>query len=606
MTFFTKRRYHFFVILLGCFWSKITFSQEVSLYQQWNGRVDFTMIGNTLNPMENSFQSQPDILSSSSAFLQLNENQTILNAYLYWSGSGTGDFEVTLNGQPISSTRTFLHERVFPNGIFNYFSGFADVTNLIQSTGNGAYVFANLDISAHLPLHFTRRTNYAGWAIVIVYEDPMLPLNQINLYDGLQGVPTNLSIELSSLNVLDNENSKIGFLAWEGDSNIAVNESLKFNGNVLSNPPLNPATNAFNGTNSFTHSSDLYNMDLDVYLIEDFLQPGDETALIELTSGQDFILVNAVLTKLNNQLPDATIFLQAPQLVCDSKEITINYEVRNWNATNVLPAPTPISFYANNQLIATTTTLFDIPINGTESGSITILIPNDMPNPIELKAMVDDIGNGIGIINELVENNNDFIISFQLISSPIVQEIAPLKSCNVGFGKGIFNLNEITASLLLTSTQNVSFYYNEQDAITKQNQIQTWENFEIISPATIYFRLEEGICFSVGNVTLQTKNCPPIVYNYISDNNDGINDVFHIKGLRDIFLQHEIYLYDRWGSLIWKGNQNTPEWSGITTKGYLPRGNQSPKRSTYFYIIYLNDPDYPEPLTGYLFYQRLE
>jgi gliding motility-associated-like protein len=564
------------------------------------------MIGNTLNPMENSFQSQPDILSSSSAFLQLNENQTILNAYLYWSGSGTGDFEVTLNGQPISSTRTFLHERVFPNGIFNYFSGFADVTNLIQSTGNGAYVFANLDISAHLPLHFTRRTNYAGWAIVIVYEDPMLPLNQINLYDGLQGVPTNLSIELSSLNVLDNENSKIGFLAWEGDSNIAVNESLKFNGNVLSNPPLNPATNAFNGTNSFTHSSDLYNMDLDVYLIEDFLQPGDETALIELTSGQDFILVNAVLTKLNNQLPDATIFLQAPQLVCDSKEITINYEVRNWNATNVLPAPTPISFYANNQLIATTTTLFDIPINGTESGSITILIPNDMPNPIELKAMVDDIGNGIGIINELVENNNDFIISFQLISSPIVQEIAPLKSCNVGFGKGIFNLNEITASLLLTSTQNVSFYYNEQDAITKQNQIQTWENFEIISPATIYFRLEEGICFSVGNVTLQTKNCPPIVYNYISDNNDGINDVFHIKGLRDIFLQHEIYLYDRWGSLIWKGNQNTPEWSGITTKGYLPRGNQSPKRSTYFYIIYLNDPDYPEPLTGYLFYQRLE
>ncbi len=606
MTFFTKRRYHFFVILLGCFCSKITFSQEVSLYQQWNGRVGFTMIGNTLNPLENSFQTQPDILSSSSALLQLNENQTILNAYLYWSGSGTGDFEVTLNGQPISASRTFSHERVFPNGNFYYFSGFADITNLIQSTGNGAYVFADLDVSAHLPLHFTRRTNYAGWAIVIVYEDPILPLNQINLYDGLQGVPINLSIELSSLNVLDNENSKIGFLAWEGDSNIAVNESLKFNGNVLSNPPLNPATNAFNGTNSFTNSSNLYNMDLDVYPIEDFLQPGDETALIELTSGQDFILVNAVLTKLNNQLPDATIFLQAPLLVCDSNEVTITYEVRNWNATNFLPAPTPISFYANGQLIATSTTLFDIPINGTENGTITLLIPNDLPNSLELKAVVDDAGNGNGIINELIENNNDFIISFQLISSPIIPEIAPLKSCNIGFGKGIFNLNEVVVSLSLTSSQNLNFYYTEHDALTQQNPIQTWENFEIVTPANIYFRLEEDKCSSVGNVILQTKNCPPTVYNYISDNNDGMNDVFHIKGLRDIFLHHEVYLYDRWGSLIWKGNQNTPEWSGITTKGYLPRGNQSPKRSTYFYIIYLNDPDYPLPLTGYLFYQRPE
>ena len=40
------------------------------------------------------------------------------------------------------------------------------------------------------------------------------------------------------------------------------------NGNLIANPPLNPENNAFNGTNSFTGASDLYNMDLDVYNIQ--------------------------------------------------------------------------------------------------------------------------------------------------------------------------------------------------------------------------------------------------------------------------------------------------------------------------------------------------
>ena len=47
-----------------------------------------------------------------------------------------------------------------------------------------------------------------------------------------------------------------------------IEESLSINGYVLSNPPLNPSTNAFNGTNSFTGESNLHNMDIDVYDIQ--------------------------------------------------------------------------------------------------------------------------------------------------------------------------------------------------------------------------------------------------------------------------------------------------------------------------------------------------
>ena len=82
-------------------------------------------------------------------------------------------------------------------------------------------------------------------------------------------------IQNNNLNVLDNEGAKIGFVAWEGDSALAVNESLRINGNVIGNPPLNPSTNAFNGTNSFTGNQDLYNMDIDVYDLQNNIEIGD-------------------------------------------------------------------------------------------------------------------------------------------------------------------------------------------------------------------------------------------------------------------------------------------------------------------------------------------
>jgi hypothetical protein len=48
-------------------------------------------------------------------------------------------------------------------------------------------------------------------------------------------------------------------------------------------------------------------MDLDVYNIQNNIKIGDTSAKIQLTSGQDFVMINSIVTKLNSQLPDATI-----------------------------------------------------------------------------------------------------------------------------------------------------------------------------------------------------------------------------------------------------------------------------------------------------------
>jgi gliding motility-associated-like protein len=772
-------RYLFaFIVILGCFFSAQ--GQNVTLYQQFNGRYDFTFVGNTMNLGENNLTAGCEdlVVSSSSANLTLNPDQLVEKAYLYWAGSGTGDFEVKLNGIDINAQRTFS---VTSNAQLPYFSAFADVTNQIVSTGNGTYTLSDLDISQTLLTesgYCGNRTNFAGWAMVIMYSEMALPINQINIYDGLQRVPDDLVINLNSLNVLDNNNSKIGFIAWEGDVQLNT-EHFEFNNIELSNT-LNPANNVFNGTNSITGSNELYNMDLDIYDLQDYINIGDATATIKLHSDGDYIMINTVVTKLNNQLPDATIHIDLVDKVCDSKTIVAHYTVSNLNSTNALPANTPIAIYANGQLLQTTATATVIPIDGTWTSQITLVLPNTIPNNFTLQFVVDDTGDGTGIVIELLENNNSFSQQVTLWTSPLFNSIPPqylcasdvtnytidlsayiisvlinptdsvyffntLNDANANINSIVntssfvltnpvttiyiridnqycysitpleidlkpypgfitpadikicretkdttFNFSEYQTTVLVDPTDTVSFFETLQDATTNSNPILNSDNYlpattpkvifvridngyclnttsftltyfdaptfnalpnllscneglsqgsfnfsgheELVkqnpadtvnfyeslqdaanevnaildafnyvataTPKTIFVRVNNENCYSITSFLLTTRNCPPTVYNYISANNDMVNDSFVIDGLKNIFLNYKIEIYNRWGRLIWTGNNDTENWNGNIKDGFY--GGEAPD-GTYFYLIYLNDKDYPEPLKGFLY-----
>jgi gliding motility-associated-like protein len=598
-----KRKYNYFLLWLLHFFAFSVWGQEVSLYEQFNGRYDFTFVGNTLNPGENSFQTSQEILASSAAELSLNSDDTLLKAYLYWAGSGDGDFEVELNGESFTAARTFSLIRNFNGVDFTFFSAFADITDFIATTGNGVYTFSGLDNLSFLPLHFQRRTNFAGWAIILVYYNASLPLNQINLYDGLESVPEELNISLNSLNVIDNQGAKIGFLAWEGDVGILVNETLRINGTILSNPPLNPENNAFNGTNSITGSSALFNMDLDIYDIQNNIQPGDQSAEIALTSGQDFVMINAVVTKLNSQVPDATIVIDNVFLSCNSNEVTVDYTVYNLNATNPLPANTPIAVYVNGVVIASAATMNVIAIDGSESNSITLLLPEGITSSFELVFAVDDIGNGTGIVIEISDANNTAMQEVTLLVSPIIPALKALLVCNEGFSRGTFDLNPVLNELSGTEMLAVTAHETLEEAELGTNAILSTGNYSAETPKTLYLRIENEPCPSVAPLPLAVENCPPTVYNFISANEDGWNDYFFIDGLRDIFLNFELAVYNRWGYLIWKGNQNTADWRGEVTEEIKWNGNIAPD-GTYFYVLHLNDPNYSQPYQGFLYITR--
>jgi len=595
-----KLRNSIFSTLLLFFCS--IYGQNVSLYQQFNGNYDYTFIGNTMNVAENNPSPFYVTETSSSANLILNSNDTLVKAYLYWAGSGDGDFNVDLNGTPITADRTFSHSRFFDPSTFTYFSAFKDITSLVATNGNGIYTLSNLDISPFEVLHYSRKTNFAGWAILIIYQNNNLPLNQLNVYDGLQGVPDNLEINLTNLNVLNTINASVGFIAWEGDNGLST-ESFKVNGEILSNL-LNPANNVFNGTNSITNETNLYNMDLDIYNIENYIAIGDTNATITLSSWQDFIMINTVVTKLNSQMPDATISIDNIFQQCNSNQITIDYTVFNNISTNELASGVPISIYINGILITTMLTTVSIPINGSWNSQISVEVPEDISEGT-IKFSVDDIGTGIGIITELNEFNNTDQTNFVLQISPKFNALEPILSCNQGLTSATFDFLNYNELVLSNSTDIFEgFFESYEDAENRTNEILDPSNFiASATPKEIFIRIKNESCYAITSFLLKSRNCPPTVYNFISDNGDGDNDSFFIEGLRDIFVNFKLEIYNRWGQLVWKGSNDTDDWKGSSNEG-IRLNHTSVPIGTYYYILYLNDTDFPKPIIGYLYYTK--
>lgn len=501
-----KNYFIFFFTLSFIFCFNKTLAQDIELFQQFNGRYDFTAIGNTLNKAENGINVPCEIFTSSSATLTMQPGQIISAAYLYWAGSGSGDYQVKLNGTDITAERTFTN---VINGK-TYFAAFKNVTAFVQSTGNGNYTLSDLDLTDVIPEYCTNSTNFGGWSIVIIYESNDLPFNQVNIYDGLQNVhggnPT-LSFVLDNLNVVDNSGAKIGFLAWEGDSQIAVNETLRVNNNIISNPPLNPPNNAFNGTNSYTGSSQLWNMDMDFYMVEEYINIGDTSATITLTSNQDVVFVNNIVTTIQNQLPDASVEIVEVDIgtECGNRVIEVYYMVFNLNSTDVLPQGTPIAFYANDLLVGTDETNTVIPINGFEEKQTQITIPEQIPLQFTLRVSVDDIGNGSGIVIELDETNNSETIDVVLLGQPEISELLNLETCDV-LGVEVFNLYEATVNI--DNSYEISFFLSEEDAQNNINEIQNPEEFiNTQNPQTIFVRVANVGCFVIGEFTIEVVEC---------------------------------------------------------------------------------------------------
>lgn len=80
-----------------------------------------------------------------------------------------------------------------------------------------------------------------------------------------------------------------------------------------------------------------------------------------------------------------------------------------------------------------------------------------------------------------------------------------------------------------------------------------------------------------------------VIYNAVSPNGDGKNDVFTIDGV-EFFPDNKLYIYNRWGSMVYQKNDYRNDWDAKWNGRDLPDG-------TYFYYF---DDGKGTIYTGYL------
>ena len=78
-----------------------------------------------------------------------------------------------------------------------------------------------------------------------------------------------------------------------------------------------------------------------------------------------------------------------------------------------------------------------------------------------------------------------------------------------------------------------------------------------------------------------------------SPNGDGVNDTFSISWLRNDYPNYTMTIYDRNGSLVYKGNISTPDWDGSTDRGFVLVDGKLPNGVYYYTIDFGNGTTLP-------------
>lgn len=136
---------------------------------------------------------------------------------------------------------------------------YVDITQFVNTLGAGTYTVADVAATAG---NSGGGGKYAGWSIVVAYENVAQPYNSLRVYEGFAQVfnnsaSTTLNVTLSGLNVPNNtlasDEAVMTTMAWEGDASLGVSSSnplgdfMRVNNIAVSNA-MNPVGNYWNGT----------------------------------------------------------------------------------------------------------------------------------------------------------------------------------------------------------------------------------------------------------------------------------------------------------------------------------------------------------------------
>jgi gliding motility-associated-like protein len=87
-------------------------------------------------------------------------------------------------------------------------------------------------------------------------------------------------------------------------------------------------------------------------------------------------------------------------------------------------------------------------------------------------------------------------------------------------------------------------------------------------------------------VAVSEQSCEMIIPSGFTPSGDGMNEIWDIVGLDELHPKNKVFIYNRWGNLIYEsvqGDYSSNPWDGKYNGKDLPS-------SSFYYIIY-TDPD---------------
>lgn len=234
-------------------------------------------VGTTLNWQENG----------SRAVLNLPVGSTVLYAELIWGGNYLArnqDISAVLN-TPVQFSTPLATFSINPDPItadnfsyvnlgntIGYYIRSADVTQLVKEAGAGTYSTEGVPGLVEPLIFNTFDTNHAGWTLAVIYYNPTLPIRNMNLFVGAEGIVINVDQPIQDIFIsgfltpsTGEVKGRLLLSAGEGDAVIGGDQML-FGPDLgtLSqvSGPNNPALNFFgsqiNGDNGSLDTSGSY------------------------------------------------------------------------------------------------------------------------------------------------------------------------------------------------------------------------------------------------------------------------------------------------------------------------------------------------------------
>ncbi|MGV3657254.1 MAG: T9SS type A sorting domain-containing protein [Chitinophagaceae bacterium] len=214
--------------------------------------------------------SEQSLANASSAQLSLPAGTNkIKYARLYWGGrvskNDNDNKDANLkkvkikydNGVFGNITATSLDKKTDNDNVF--YQSYADITSFVNTHKSGLYTVGDVVATEG---SFSGGGAYAGWSMLVVYENETMPYHSVRVYDGFievydDGSPAVQTVTLQNLdvpgNTLSSSDAWMSTMAWEGDGNLGADEKnslgdfLKINGNYYSDA-VNHVKNLWNGT----------------------------------------------------------------------------------------------------------------------------------------------------------------------------------------------------------------------------------------------------------------------------------------------------------------------------------------------------------------------